>query len=153
MEVVHARVFHSGIVSVSYPTPDAAPHVVLTTWDGAIHTGKIQLMRQSLQAAARPGTLLECVGVHAGPPLHSDVCQYASHLQVGFRSPFSPCADSAAEGCPSEGVSAAAFSWCCRGNISAGRVCWLLAVPIIRSTAHCMLGMPLSQEWMFPTWA
>lgn len=85
MEVVHAVVFHSGVVSVSYLTPDARPHVMLTTWEGAIHTGKIQQMQHSLAVPARAGKLLQCMAVHVGPPLHSEVGQYAGHLQVGSR--------------------------------------------------------------------
>lgn len=84
MEVVHARIYHSGIVSVSYPQADAAPQVVLTTWDGSIHTGKIQLMQHSLPVAAKPGQLLETLALHAGPPVHSDAAQYSGQLQARF---------------------------------------------------------------------
>lgn len=82
MEVVHARIFHSGVVSVSYPEADAPPHVVLTTWDGCVRTGKVQLMRNSLPVAGRPGQLLECLALQHGPPVRSEVGHYSGQLQV-----------------------------------------------------------------------
>eukprot|EP00892_Ulva_mutabilis_P002577 jgi/Ulvmu1/1231/UM109_0029.1 len=81
-EVAHAAVFHSGIVSLSYPQQDAPPQLTLSTWSGALHSGSTTLLQHTLPLSARPGELFQCLAVHAGPPVHSDVGQYAGDLQV-----------------------------------------------------------------------
>ena len=90
MEVVHAHVFHSGIVSVAYPTPDAPPKLTLSTWSGSIHSGSVSLLQHTLPLTAEPGELLECIAVHPGPPVHSDVGQYTAALQVRPRRASAP---------------------------------------------------------------
>ena len=90
MEVVYAHVFHSGIVSVAHPTPDAPPKLTPSTWSGSIRSGSVSLLQHTLPQTAEPGELLECIAVHPGPPVHSDVGQYAAALQVRPRRASAP---------------------------------------------------------------
>jgi hypothetical protein len=87
-EVAKACVFHAGVVSLSYTTQSEPPELTLSTWEGSLATGQVDILQKNLPlpAGLKGGLLVECMAIQGVPRIRSPVAQFFGALQVNFFS-------------------------------------------------------------------
>lgn len=84
-EVTHARVFHSGMVTVSYASHASPPEVTLSTWDSSSPINHMEVVHKALpMPKAGHQQLFETMALQGVPLVHSDAGPQLGNLQVCF---------------------------------------------------------------------